>query len=94
MTTLGMVAILGAVWRILTILGRVTFLGMVTILRIVTIIVVVTILEIVADLGIFYHPKGWLLNIGFIESWVFTKSQIEQIVNDSICLSVCDHVSH
>ena len=43
-----MVAIIGAIWRILTIWGRVTFLGMVTILRIVTIIGVVTILKIVA----------------------------------------------
>ena len=59
-----MVAIIGAVWRILTILGRVTFLGMVTILRIVAIIAVVAILEI-RD---FYHPKGWLLNFGPVES--------------------------
>ena len=52
MTILGMVAIIWAVWRILTILGSVTFLGMVTILIIVTIIGVVTILDKAAVLGI------------------------------------------
>ena len=64
MTILGMVAIIAAVWKILTILGRVTFLGMVTILRVVTIIEVVTIRA--------YHKSKISLNFfgTCIFSWV------------------------
>ena len=42
----------------------------------------------------FYHPKGWLLNFGSIESEVSTKNQIEQSVSDSVCLFACNHVGH
>ena len=59
-----MVAILGAIWRILTILGMVTFLGMVTILRMVTIIGGVAILEIVAVFGIFTILRDDYLILG------------------------------
>ena len=64
MTILRMVAILGPVWRILTILGRVTFLEMVTILRMVFIIRVVTIIEMVAVLGIFSIQRDGYLILG------------------------------
>ena len=59
-----MVAILGTVWRILTLLGRVTFIGRVTILRMVTIIGMVTILEMVAVLRIFTILKDGYLILG------------------------------
>ena len=64
MTNLGMVAILGTVWRILTNLGRVIFIGIVTILRMVTIIGMVTILEMVAVLGIFTILRDGYLIFG------------------------------
>ena len=64
MTILWIVAILGTVCRILTILGRVTFIGMVTILRMVTIIGMMTILEMVAVLGIFTILRDGYLILG------------------------------
>ena len=65
MNILGMVVIiLGTVWRILTILGKVSFLGMVIILRMVTIIGMVTILEMVAGLGIFTILRDGYLILG------------------------------
>ena len=68
MIILGMVAIHGAIWRILTILGMVTFLGMVTILRMVTIIGGGGHPRDSGCLRDFYHPKGWLLSFGSVES--------------------------
>ena len=34
----------------------------------------------------FCHPKGWLLDIGSIESQVSNKNQFEQSVTLSVCL--------
>ena len=36
----------------------------------------------------FYHPKGWLLNFGSIETIVSTKNQIEQSVSFFVRLCV------
>ena len=35
----------------------------------------------------FYHPKGWLLNLGSVESWFPQKS--DQVKCEFLCLSVC-----
>ena len=72
------VVILGTVWRILTILGRVTLLGM------------VTILEMVAILGIFTILRDGYLLLGLVS----TKNQIEQSVSFYLCLFVCEFVGH
>ena len=40
-------------------------------------------------LRVFYHPKGWLLNFGSIESSVSTKNKNLKTVTLFVCLSVC-----
>ena len=42
----------------------------------------------------FYHPKGWLLNFGSIETQVSTRNKSEQSVSFSVCLSVCEFMDH
>ena len=37
----------------------------------------------------FYHPKGWLLNFGSVESSLSTKNRNLKSVTLSVCLSVC-----
>ena len=82
---LGMVAILGTVWRILTILVRATFLRVVTILIMGTNVGMVTLLEMVVVFRIFIILCDGYHRDSKVDERIYRYLYVSQ----SVCQSVC-----